>query len=532
LLFLFEDCALDSDRRELYRASRPVAVEPQVFDLLEFLIRNRSRVVSKEDLRAAIWRGRIVSESTLTTRLNAARAAIGDSGEAQRFIRTLPRKGLRFVGEVQVGAESAAGQEKSVEPILLGSAAGDEAVPPETALLSQKPSIAVLPFVNMSDDPEHDYFADGIVEDIITALSRFRSFLVIARNSSFIYKGGAVDLNKVAEELGVRYVLEGSVRKVGKRLRITGQLIDIESGGHLWADRYDGDVGDIFEFQDKVTASVAAAIEPRVLSAEIARATRKSTKKLAAYDYCLRARPLVIVPMPQTIREAVGLLRSAIEIDPVYAQAWALMALCANNRYVRGFEEDSQAAIADAVEWARKAIACDRDDAEVLAVGGYMLSSLGGEFDEAADLLDRAVELNPYSSAVCTFGAWGRLCCGDFAAAATLFRMGLVIDPFSPHGMSASLGLAAAHFYLKQHAEAAQWARRALGKNPQLTAAYRYLAAALAHEGHIVEARQAIVILLALQPNSSLTRSRLNTFRHKWMLDHYLSGLRLAGLPE
>src|SRR5205823_1057352 len=232
-------------------------------------------------------------------------------------------------------------------------------------------------------------------------------------------------------------------------------------------------------------ASVAAAIEPRVFNAEIARATRKSTSKLAAYDYCLRARPMVLTPTPQSIGEAVSLLRSATDIDSSYAQAWALMALCANNAYVLGLDDDSMSAVRDAVKWAHKAVARDRDDAEVLAVAAYMLSSLGGEFDEASDLLDRAVELNPHSSSVCTFGGWARLCCGDLEAAFALFKMGLMIDPFSPHGMSATLGIAAAHFYLADHTEAANWARRAAVKNPDLAPAYRYLAAALAHSGRL-----------------------------------------------
>jgi adenylate cyclase len=520
VLYLFSNCALDTDRRELHRAARPVPVEPQVFDLLAYLIENRERVVSKEDLRQAIWKGRIVSESALTSRLNSARNAIGDNGDEQRFIRTLPRKGVRFVGDVRNGNE----------PPPDGASAANVAESPHFP--SRRPSIAVLPFTNMSEGAEQDYFAEGIAEDIITALSRFRSFLVIARNSSFIYKGRSVDLKQVARDLGVRYVLEGSIRKGGGKLRITGQLIDAESGGHLWAARYDGAVGDVFEFQDKVTASVAAAIEPRILTAEIARATRKHTSKLAAYDYYLKARPLVLTPTPEGIAEAISLLRSATAIDSAYAQAWALMALCANNLYVRGLGDDSKSAIRDAVAWARKALACDREDAEVLAIVAYILSSIGGQFDEATELLDHAVEINPHSSAVCIFGGWGRLCCGDFESALALFKTSLVIDPLSPHGLSAALGIGASHFYLKQYAEAAVWAKRASVKNPQLTAAHRYLAAALAHAGRRAEAHEAIAVLLGLQPNSSLTRSRLNTFRHPWMLDQYFSGLRFAGLPE
>jgi TolB-like protein len=229
LRYLFEKYAFDTDRRELHRGADVVSVAPQVFDLLDYLIRNRERVVSKDDLINAIWNGRIVSDAALTTRLNAARSAIGDSGEEQRLIKTLPRKGFRFVGPVREaqGAAGAAVADNPVEP------------PKPVLTLPDKPSIAILPFTNLSSDPEQEYFADGVVEDIITGLSRSKSLFVIARNSSFTYKGKAVDIKQVGRELGVRYVLEGSVRKAGNRVRITGQLVDAATGNHIWADRYD-----------------------------------------------------------------------------------------------------------------------------------------------------------------------------------------------------------------------------------------------------------------------------------------------------
>jgi TolB-like protein len=229
LRYLFEEYAFDTDRRELHRGADVVSVAPQVFDLLDYLIRNRERVVSKDDLINAIWNGRSVSDAALTTRLNAVRSAIGDSGDEQRLIKTLPRKGFRFVGQVREAQGPA------------GAAATDNPTePPKPALaLPDKPSIAVLPFQNMSDDPGQDYFADGMVDDIITALSRFKLLFVIARNSSFTYKGKAVDIKQVGRELGVRYVLEGSVRKAAGKVRISGQLIDATTGAHLWAERFE-----------------------------------------------------------------------------------------------------------------------------------------------------------------------------------------------------------------------------------------------------------------------------------------------------
>src|SRR5438045_1745576 len=241
---------LTLDRRELRRRGELIALEPQVFDLLVYLVRNRGRVVSRDDLLEAIWGGRIVSESTMTSRINAARKAIGDTGGAQRLIRTVPRKGIRFVGVVQ----------EDQEPADARSIAAD---PPRPALaLLDKPSIAVLPFANLSGDPEQEYFADGMVEEIITALSRIGGLFVIARNSTFTYKGRAVDVKQVGRELGVRYVLEGSVRKAADRVRITGQLIDAATGAHVWAERYDRKSDDIFALQDEIALSVVGAIEP------------------------------------------------------------------------------------------------------------------------------------------------------------------------------------------------------------------------------------------------------------------------------
>jgi TolB-like protein len=260
LLYLFEDFAPDTEHRELRRGPTIAPIAPQAFDLLEFLILNRERIVTKDDLFASIWNGRIVSESALSTCVNAVRSALNDTGVRQRLIRTLPRKGMRFVGAVR--------EAQKPEAFI----ANETTEQPRPALsLPDHPSIAVLPFTNMSGDPEQDYFADGMVEEIITALSRLRWLFVIARNSSFTYKGRPVDVKQVGRELGVRYVLEGSVRKSSNRVRITGQLIDASTGAHIWADRFDGAIEDIFDLQDRVTASVVGAIAPKMEQAEIER---------------------------------------------------------------------------------------------------------------------------------------------------------------------------------------------------------------------------------------------------------------------
>ena len=251
--YLFEDYALDTDRRELSRGDDVVRLEPQALDLLEYLIRNRERVVSRDDLIASIWNGRIVSDSAMTTRINAVRCAIGDTGKAQRLIKTVPRKGIRFVGRVR---EAAGGSDTGSQPSTSYLA------------LPDKPSIAVLAFTNMSGDPAQDYFSDGITEDIITELSRFSELFVIARNSSFQYKGKSPDIRQVGRELGVRYILEGSIRRAGDRVRISAQLIDAATGAHRWGERYDRELKDVFAVQDDVSRAIVAILVAHVSKAE------------------------------------------------------------------------------------------------------------------------------------------------------------------------------------------------------------------------------------------------------------------------
>ena len=272
--YRFDNHLLDTDRRELRRGDELLAVEPQVFDLLVFLLRNRDRVISKEELITSVWDGRIVSDSTLASRINAVRRTIGDNGQEQRVIRTAARRGFRFVAEVN-------------ETETVTNAATPDALSQDKRggpACHDKPSIAVLPFSNLSGDPDQEYFVDGVVEEIITSIARVNWLFVIARNSSFTYKGKAIDVKQVARELGVRYVLEGSMRKAGNRVRITGQLVDTSTGAHIWADHFDGALDDIFELQDRLASSVVGAIAPKLRQSEIERATRKPTQSVDAYD--------------------------------------------------------------------------------------------------------------------------------------------------------------------------------------------------------------------------------------------------------
>jgi len=369
LRYLFEDYALDTDRRELRLGSDLIALAPQVFDLLAYVIRNRETVVSKDDLIAAVWGGRIVSESALTTRINAARTAIGDSGEQQRLIKTLPRKGIRFVGMVLE------------EEMPVRAAAADLAAQPQrpTLTLPDKPSIAVLSFANMSSDPEQDYFAEGIAEEIITALSRCTWLFVIARNSSFTYKAKDVDVRQIGRELGVRYILEGSIRRASNRLRITGQLVEANSGAHIWADRFEGDMSDVFDLQDRITESVVAAIEPKLQLAEIERLKHKPEPDLDAYDLLLRAQALEYEFTEASLAAALRCLEQALAIDPSYAPAMALAAYCYAERHNQGWTHAMDADAATGLALASRAIELGKDDANVLWMSAFAVRALGAD---------------------------------------------------------------------------------------------------------------------------------------------------------
>ena len=375
--YLFEEYAFDTDRRELHRGADVVSL-PQVFDLLDYLIRNRERVVSKDDLIKAIWNGRIVTEAALTTRLNVARSAVGDSGHEQRLIKTLPRKGFRFIGPVleAQGPAEAAAADNPVEP------------PKPAVAPPDNPSIAVLPFQNMSDDPAQDHFTDGIVEEITTGLSRFRWLSVVARNSSFAYRGRAIDVRQIGRDLGVRYVLEGSVRKTADRIRITAQLIDTATGTHVWADHFDGGLEHAFDLQDQVTASVVGAIEPAVLRVESRRATRKPAA--TAWEHVAQGIAVQRRLTREANAEALQSFHQAITLDPNLAAAYTFASQCYTWAKSFGWFTDPVAESAEGARLARRALDLGRDDAAILTTAGFGLAYLQGDLDVATDAVARA----------------------------------------------------------------------------------------------------------------------------------------------
>jgi len=433
--FCFSDHTLDTNRRELRRGRDSIPVEPQVFDLLTYLVRNRNRLVTKDDLLGAVWGGRTVSESTLTSRINAARKAVGDNGVEQKLIRTIARKGFRFVGAVQAhaGEDRLPSPRPAPGPTPGGPAANGANAEPRPALpLPDRPAIAVMPFANMSDDPEQDYFSDGISEDIVTALSRLRWFFVIARNSSFAYKDKSVPIRQIGEELGVGYLVEGSVRKSGDRVRITAQLSNAATGGQLWAERYDRGLADVFAVQDEITEAIVAAIEPQIFVAENFRARRKPPESLDAWGLVMRGMSHFWRMTREDNVAAQKLLEKAIAIDPNYAQALAVLA-CSHVFATHMGWEDRTISVPAAERAAMAAIRAGGGDAWAhLALAGVHVFS--GRLEDGLAAFERALSLNPnFAPAQAYYGhmlAWlGRWEEGVVAARRAL-RLG-PRDPFS-----------------------------------------------------------------------------------------------------
>lgn len=523
--FLFSDCVLDPERRELTRAAKAVGVGPQVFDLLLCLVQNRDRVVSKDDMIEAVWGGRIVSESTLTSHINAVRKAIGDSGEEQRLVRTIPRKGFRFVGDVAEAQAAEIVSNKASDPVT------DIFHP--APILPSKPSIAVLPFQNLSGDPEQAYFADGVVEEIITALSRVRWLFVVARNSSFTYRGGAADLKQVGQQLGVSYVLEGSLRKSADRIRITGQLIEASTGTHLWADRFEGRLEDIFELQDEIAASVAGAIAPQMELAEIERAKNKPTASLNAYDCYLRGVAHVHRGTQEAIDEALPLFRRSIELDPEFAAAHAMAAWSYFWRKINGWTGDRAWEITEGERLARRAVELGRDDAVALTRGGHALAHLAGDLDSGIALLDRAVFLNPNLASAWFLGGFLRTWHGECDEAIEHFERAMRLSPVDPELYRMQAGIAMAHLFAGRIEAASAWAERSYSNLPSFLMVVALIAATRALGSRQKDASRAIEEMRKLDP--ALRVSNITDWLPISRPEHlaiFADGLKKAGLAE
>jgi TolB-like protein len=435
---------------------------------------------------------------------------------------------LEFTGEQQV--------KNIARPVRVYRARleGTSTAPRATLALPDKPSIAVLPFQNLSGDPEQEYFADGVVEEIITALSRFRQLFVIARNSSFTYKGRAVDVKQIGRELGVRYVLEGSVRNAGNRVRIIGQLVDTATGAHLWADRFDGAAEDIFDLQDQVTVGVVGAIVPRLEEAEIERTKHKPTESLRAYHYYLRGLAILNVLTRKVNDEALRLFNKAIELDPGFALAYARAAHCFLYRKTNGWMTDRVTEIAEATRLARRAVELGRDDAVTLSFGGQVLAAVVGELDDGAAYVDRALSLNANLANGWGVSGWMKICLGEPDVAIEHEARAMRLSPLDPRLFAWQFHTAYAYLFTGRYDEAASWAARSLRYQPNHLAPMRILAASDALAGRLDEAQRAMTRLRLLDPALRISNLEdvLPPFRRAEDRAKLVEGLRKAGLPE
>jgi TolB-like protein len=529
LNYRFEDYCLDADRQELRRGSDVVCVEPQVLDLLFYLVRNRGRVVSKDDLVAHVWKGRIVSDSTLTSRITMARRAVNDSGREQRLIRTVNRKGLRFAGEVRELAGSDAAESTSRFAAGDGSAL-ELLFGTSTPPIPDKPSIAVLPFSNMSGDPEQEYFSDGITEDIITALSRLRWFFVVARNSSFAYKGGNTDVRIIGRNLGVRYVLEGSVRRSGQRVRVSAQLVDAVQGNHMWAERYDREIVDMFALQDELTANVTAAIEPRLVAAEGSRAATRSAGDLDGWDLVASAVTRFWRLTPADSDAAIAILEQAVKCHPDYAPPHSLLAfalLVAGHMGWRSSANDRERV----ERLAYRAVELDAGDPWAYMALGY-LAFTARRTDEAVGHYSTAIDLNPNFAPAHGYAGWALSHDGRSEEAIANLELAIRMSPRDPFNVFYMAGFAAAHYLAGRYTEAARWARAALRLRPEHLGARRKLCASLAQAGLGEEAEAEMRQLRRLQPGLSIAWIRQSVPYTSRPMAHFLEGMRKAGLTE
>ena len=525
MIYAFGECELDSDLHELRVAKAVRAIEPQAFDLLLHLIKNSDRMVSKDELFEAIWEGRIVSEASLSNRINVARQAIVDSGKKQKLIRTFPRRGFRFVGDVEIrGAAGVAGADGQLEAAGAKPDAGDPKRP-------EKPSIAVLPFENLSADPEQEYFSDGITEDIIAGLSRIRQFLVIARHSTNTYKGQAVDVRTVAKDLGVRYVLDGSVRKSGERVRISAQLIDGETGNQLWTDRFDRDLEDIFAVQDEITQTVVGALQPELSRSEIERARRKPPESLDAWELYQRGVGLEFHFNKTDNAAAIELFSKAIELDPELAYPYAGLDECLIWDEFNGYAERG---LEDAFTLARKAVQIDPQDASAHKALG-VVHFMNRDAPSAIAEVKIAIQLDPSAARTYAFLGYAQSHSGSAEDALESFRAALKLSPRDPALGWFYNGMALAFLFLQRHEESVEWARKALQHPPIQTLMRAHFVSALGHLDREEETGKALADLQEFHPGCTISivlKQLSSVVSENAFLDHHAEGLRKAGLPE
>jgi TolB-like protein/Flp pilus assembly protein TadD len=499
-------------RGGLKSGARDVRLTPKALALLCYLAERPGEVITKEELFAAIWPETTVGDAALVTCIQELRKALRDDARKPHYIETLHRRGYRFIGKMAPARPAATADHD--RPALS---------------LPDRPSIAVLPFDNMSDDPDQEHFADGMSEDLITGLSRIRWLFVIARNSSFVYKNRAVDVKQVSRELGVRYVLEGSVRRAGNRLRVSAQLIDATTGGHHWAERYDRELGDIFAVQDDITRSVAAAIEPQLLAAEGDRALSRVAGDLGAWELVARAQTHFGRMTRADYEIAIGPLEKAVAAYPDYAPAHGMLGFrlvfAAHMGWIEG-----DAGLVPGRQHALRAIELDERDPWGHSALGYC-ALMERRTEESIAAFRRAVNLNPNSAAAHAHLCRGLAFAGQDREAIEHGEEAIRLSPLDPEKALFLGGIAIAHYTAARFAESAQCATEALRLRPGFQGAHRLRCASLAQAGHIDEARSYLATVRREQPQLSLDWIRANVpYQTPELMERFLDGMRKAGL--
>lgn len=491
--------------RELRRDGRPVPLGHRALLMLETMLDARGEIVTKAEMMERVWPGVIVEEGNITVQIAALRKELGTRPGGEEWIVTVPRVGYR---------------------LLRGAPASTEVEPQD----SGKPTVAVLPFVNLSGDATQDYFADGLVEDLITALSRFKSFAVVSRYSSFAYKDRSIDVRQVARELGVRYLLEGSVRLSGERVRVTVQLVDAATGTHHWASSFDGELGQIFEFQDRITESVVGLVEPQIRRAEIERTRRRWPDSPQAYDHFLRALSYFNSRNPADYVTAYNHLEQAIALQPDYAAALAYASWSLARHGTVALTMISPENAARCLELARLALQYGDDDPVVLAICSHSLIAIGHMRAEGLDMVDRAIKANPHNVVVQVLGGICNMLAGDPAKAEACYSRAYNLSPGAPEASESLAGIGFARFFMRDYEGALGWLERSRATLVDWPPTYWILTAAYAHLGRLDEARAVLSRLLDFAPYTSIAGVETVALRSDGRFELIIDGLRKAGL--
>ena len=504
----FGPFVLDAGCGLLRRSGKPVAIGQRGVALLQALLEADGGIVSKAALMERGWPHTIVEDGNLTVQIAALRKSLGPGPHGHEWIATVPRVGYRLVRTTE------------------GSATTDVA-------LSVTPALAVLPFANLSGAAEQDYFSEGVVDDIITALSRFKSFAVIARNSSFVFKDRAIDVRAVAKELGVRYVLEGSVRRSGNRLRITARLVEGVGGAHLWAQSFDGELDNVFEFQDDITERVATIVGPLIHGAETERSRRERPGSIAAYDIYLRARSRILTESASDNAEAFALLTKGLTLEPDNALLNAHAAWALEHRITMGWPPLGPKDREKCYMLARRGLENSAGDPAVTAHCAMALVQVAREYDWGMAVLKEAVEANPNNLMVVTAAGVANLHCGSVEMALALFHRASRLSPRDPLAHISLCGTAHAQMILGNYSEVLVWAARALAINPNFDASLWMLIAANAHLGRLDQARHFLDELSKASPAITIARIKAGQpAKNPSRISAILEGLRIAGLED